>query len=337
MSEKDCKLDYSKLRVAVLIPCYNEEQTVGKVISDAKHFLPGAAIYVFDNNCTDRTAQIAADSGAVVIREKRQGKGFVVASMFDKVIADYYLMIDGDDQLPVEVAPEMIRMLEDHEADIVVANRLESYGKTIKARPFHHTGNRIVRFLINTSFSSKIKDPMSGMRAFNYEAVTGLPFLSTGFEIETEITLQALFRKMVIKELDITVRERPEGSFSKVRTIRDGISVLLTILLLLKAYRPMTFFGLIGLGLFAGGLVTGLFQFWDYLLTGEIGQPFILIVAGIMILAGFLFGLTGMIIHTVNYRILESSTIALKMFRHLNSRLVGSTKMESHNSKEGER
>lgn len=320
-------------KVAVLIPCYNEEQTVGKVIRDARRFLPGAAIYVFDNNCADRTAQIATEAGASVIREKRQGKGFVVASMFDKVVADYYLMIDGDDTYPMDAAPEMLRLLFEEKADIVVANRLKSY-KSTQVRPLHFFGNRLVRFLINSSFGSDIKDPMSGMRAFSLEAVQALPFLSTGFEIETEMTVQSLFRRLVIKELDIQYRDRPRGSFSKLNTVRDGFSVLVTILLLLKAYKPMTFFGLIGLLSLFGGIATGLFEFWEYSRTGFIDQPLIIIAAGLMILIGFLFGLTGMIIHTVNYRILESSAIALKMFRHLNARFAGSSASDMYNCKE---
>ena len=302
--------------IAVLIPCYNEEKTIGKVIRDMEKALPGANIYVFDNNCTDRSAEIAEEEGAVVIKEKRQGKGFVIASMFDKIVADYYVMIDGDDTYPAEFSSKMIEMLRNEEADIVVANRLASYHKT-NVRPFHHYGNKMVRFLINSIFGANIKDPMSGFRTFTYDSVSALPFLSSGFEIETEITIQALFRGLVIKEIDIPYRNRPEGSYSKLNTFTDGFSVLVEIFMLLKAYKPMTFFGLIGFLFFLLGLSFGWVVVSGFFETSFIIHMLLSILTILLVIAGLIFVVTGVIIHTINYRILEASTITLKYVRHL--------------------
>ncbi|MBN2290461.1 MAG: glycosyl transferase, partial [Candidatus Glassbacteria bacterium] len=256
------------------------------------------------------------------IREKRQGKGYVISSMFDKILADYYVMIDGDNTYPAEYSSKMVGMLIDEEADIVVANRLEGYHET-RVRPFHHFGNRLVRFLINSIFSARIKDPMSGFRAFTYDAVAALPFLSTGFEIETEITIQALFRKLVIREIDIPYRDRPEGSYSKLNTFSDGISVLVEIFMLLKAYKPMTFFGTIGILFFLSGMATGWVVVLEFIGTGFITHVPLAILTILLIMAGFIFAVTGIIIHTVNYRILEASTITLKYIRHLRDFLAG--------------
>ena len=304
------------LPIAVLIPCYNEEKTIAKVVRDFRAILPEAGIFVFDNNSTDRTADLAHSEGAMVIKEKRQGKGFVVSSMFDKIVAEYYLMVDGDDTYPADVAEGMIEILKNEEADIVVANRLESYHYT-RVRPFHHLGNKLVRFLINLSFSARIKDPMSGYRAFTYEAITALPFLSTGFETETELTVQALFRRLKIKEIDIIYRDRPKGSYSKLKTFSDGWSVLVTIFMLLKAYKPMTFFGLIGFIFFFSGLASGWVAVKEFLSAGSSFQLPLSIFAGLLILAGFIFAVTGIIIHTINYRILEASNISLKLMKHM--------------------
>ena len=298
-------------KVAVLIPCYNEEKTIGKVISDFKNFLPDADIFVFDNNSSDKTAETARISGATVIPEKRQGKGYVIASMFEKLVYDYYIMADGDDTYPAEYAPEMLKILQEDKADIVVGNRLKSYSDT-DTRAFHTFGNKLVRVAINIMLGSKIKDPMSGYRAFNYNAIQKLPFMASGFDIETEMTIQALHQNLVINEIDIKYRDRPEGSESKLNTFSDGIKVLVKIFLLAKAYKPLTLFGFLGLLSVACGILffgMNIFQM-DRLEQHLLGYG--------LILAGFIFILSGVVIHTINYRILEGQVLMFKYQSHQN-------------------
>ena len=234
-------------KIAVLIPCYNESKTIEKVVKDYKEVLPEADIYVYDNNSTDGTDEIARKAGAIVKYEYRQGKGNVIRSMFKDIDADCYLMIDGDDTYPKENAREMCDLVLNKGADMVVGDRLSSTYFTENKRPFHNIGNRLVRWLINSLFKGHINDIMTGYRAFSYEFVKTFPVLSKGFEIENEMTIHALDKNMYIEEIPVEYRDRPEGSVSKLNTYSDGIKVLKTIGTLFKEYKPTIFFGFISL------------------------------------------------------------------------------------------
>lgn len=236
-------------KIAVLVPCYNEEKTVKKVAEDFMAALPEATIYVYDNNSTDRTYEIASSLGerVVVRREYRQGKGNVVRSMFRQIDADCYIMIDGDDTYPAEHAREMVNLVLNEGYDMVIGDRLSSTYFQENKRRFHGFGNKLVRDLINSLFKSDIKDIMTGYRAFSYDFVKMMPIISGGFEIETEMTINALDKKFNIKEIPINFRDRPKGSVSKLNTFSDGIKVLKTIAVMFKEYRPMMFFGIIAL------------------------------------------------------------------------------------------
>lgn len=234
-------------KIAVLIPCYNEAQTIGKVITDVQHFLPEAVIYVYDNNSTDATAEIAEKAGAVVRFEHQQGKGNVIRRMFREIDAQCYLMIDGDDTYPLDCAREMVDRVLTHNADMVVGDRLSSTYFTQNKRPFHNFGNSLVRGSINYLFHSNIKDIMTGYRAFNYLFVKTFPVLSKGFEIETEMTIHAVHNNMQVENVIVDYRDRPAGSESKLNTYTDGFRVIRMIIRLFKNYKPLAFFGLISL------------------------------------------------------------------------------------------
>ena len=238
----DIKLD----KVAVLIPCYNESKTIGKVVADFKKVLPEAKIYVYDNNSKDGTDEIAREAGAIVRYEYRQGKGNVIRRMFEEIDAECYLMVDGDDTYPAEPAREMVDKVLLRKADMVVGDRLSSTYFEENKRPFHNFGNSIVRWSINTLFKNDIKDIMTGYRAFSYVFVKTFPVLSKGFEIETEMSIHAVDKNMFVENVVIDYRDRPEGSESKLNTYSDGIKVLMTIIRLFKTYRPGLFFGIIG-------------------------------------------------------------------------------------------
>lgn len=234
-------------KIAVLIPCYNEVQTIEKVITDVQHFLPEAVIYVYDNNSTDATAEIAQKAGAVVRFEHQQGKGNVIRRMFREIDARCYLMIDGDDTYPLDCAREMVDRVLTHNADMVVGDRLSSTYFTENKRPFHNFGNSLVRGSINYLFHSNIKDIMTGYRAFNYLFVKTFPVLSKGFEIETEMTIHAVHNNMQVENVIVDYRDRPAGSESKLNTYTDGFRVIRMIIRLFKNYKPLAFFGLISL------------------------------------------------------------------------------------------
>lgn len=234
-------------KIAVLIPCYNEAQTIEKVITDVQHFLPEAVIYVYDNNSTDATAEIAQKAGAVVRFEHQQGKGNVIRRMFREIDARCYLMIDGDDTYPLDCASEMVDRVLTHNADMVVGDRLSSTYFTENKRPFHNFGNSLVRGSINYLFHSNIKDIMTGYRAFNYLFVKTFPVLSKGFEIETEMTIHAVHNNMQVENVVVDYRDRPAGSESKLNTYTDGFRVIRMIIRLFKNYKPLAFFGLISL------------------------------------------------------------------------------------------
>lgn len=229
-------------KIAVLIPCYNEEKTIGKVIRDAKAALPEATIYVYNNNSKDRTAEIAAAEGAIVRNEYMQGKGNVIRRMFREIDALVYIMVDGDDTYPMESAPEMVDLVLNHNSDMVVGDRLSSTYYEENKRPFHNFGNNLVRGSINKLFKCNIRDIMTGFRAFSYEFVKTFPVLSKGFEIETEMTIHAVYNNMQIDNVIIDYRDRPEGSESKLNTFADGFKVLRTIARLYRSYKPFGFF-----------------------------------------------------------------------------------------------
>lgn len=231
-------------KIAVLIPCYNEEKTIAKVVREAKEALPEAAVYVYDNNSKDRTVEFAREAGAIIRYEYMQGKGNVIRRMFREIEAECYIIVDGDDTYPMKCAREMADKVLSHNADMVVGDRLSSTYFTENKRPFHNFGNSIVRSSINSLFNCNIKDIMTGYRAFSYGFVKTFPILSTGFEIETEMTIHAVYNNLQIENVVVDYRDRPEGSESKLNTFSDGIKVLRTIVKLYRDYKPFGFFGL---------------------------------------------------------------------------------------------
>ncbi len=230
-------------KIAVLIPCYNEEKTIAKVVRDAREALPEAVVYVYDNNSSDRTVELAREAGAVIRYEYMQGKGNVIRRMFREIEAECYIMVDGDDTYPMEYAREMVDKVLNRNADMVVGDRLSSTYFTENKRPFHNFGNSVVRSSINRLFNCEIKDIMTGYRAFSYGFVKTFPVLSTGFEIETEMTIHAVYNNLQIENVIVDYRDRPEGSESKLNTFSDGFKVIRTILKLYKDYKPLGFFG----------------------------------------------------------------------------------------------
>lgn len=286
-------------RIAILIPCFNEAKTIAKVIKDYKTVLPKADIYVYDNNSTDDTSEIAKKSGAIVKHEYRQGKGNVIRSMFRDIDADCYLMIDGDDTYPAENAKEMCELVLDGKADMVIGDRLSSTYFKENKRPFHNFGNRIVRFLINKLFKNDIKDIMTGYRAFSYDFVKNFPILSKGFEIETEMTIHAVDKNFKIIEIPVSYRDRPEGSSSKLNTYSDGFKVLKTIATLFKEYKPMSFFGIIAILLFIMATILFIPVFDSYLDTGLVERFPTLIVSGFIYVGSILSFTVGIILQVI--------------------------------------
>ena len=288
-----------KDRAAVLIPCYNESRTIEKVVRDFRRALPEAAIYVYDNNSSDGTAEIAANAGAIVRRERMQGKGNVIRRMFREIDADCYVMADGDDTYPAENAPELVRLVLEEQADMVVGDRLSSTYFTENKRPFHNVGNSLVRASINMLFRSEIKDIMTGYRAFSYAFVKTYPVLSRGFEIETDMSIHAINRNMLVRNVVIDYRDRPDGSVSKLNTYSDGVKVLLTIARLFKNYRPFAFFGVISLvlALLSAGFMIPVLS--EFLATGLVPRFPTLIVCAVTLLAALLLFISGLILSTL--------------------------------------
>ena len=286
-------------KIAVLIPCYNESKTIAKVIKDYKKVLPKADIYVYDNNSTDGTDEIARKAGAIVKYEYRQGKGNVIRSMFKNIDADCYLMIDGDDTYPKENAKEMCDLVLEGKADMVIGDRLSSTYFTENKRPFHNFGNKLVRGLINTLFKSNIRDIMTGYRAFSYEFVKTFPVLSKGFEIETEMTIHALDKNFLLKEIPVEYRDRPAGSVSKLNTYSDGFRVLKTIARLFKEYKPTVFFSIISLIFLVISLGFGIPVFIEYFETGLVPRFPTLIFAGFMLIIAILLFICGLILEVL--------------------------------------
>ena len=283
-------------KIAVLIPCYNEEATVEKVVRDAKAALPEAVVYVYNNNSTDRTAELAAAAGAVVRDEYMQGKGNVIRRMFREIEAECYIMVDGDDTYPMDAAPAMARRVLERKADMVVGDRLSSTYFQENKRPFHNMGNSLVRGSINRIFGCDIQDIMTGYRAFSYDFVKTFPVLSKGFEIETEMTIHAVYNNMQIENEVITYRDRPEGSESKLNTYSDGIKVLLTILRLFRNYKPMMFFGLLAavLSILSVGFFIPILV--DFVHTGLVAKFPTLFVCGFVMLSAIQSLFAGLIL-----------------------------------------
>ena len=286
-------------KVAVLIPCYNESKTIAKVVSDYKRALPEAVIYVYDNNSTDGTDEIASQAGAIVRYEYQQGKGNVIRSMFREIDAECYLMVDGDDTYPAECAKELVDRVLYHGADMVVGDRLSSTYFTENKRPFHNFGNSLVRKSINLLFKSDIKDIMTGYHAFNYRFVKSFPVLSKGFEIETEMSIHAIDKNMQIENVIIEYRDRPEGSESKLNTYLDGFKVLKTILRLFRNYKPMAFFGSLSVMLMVIAIAFFVPILLDYWETGLVPRYPTLFVCGFVALAAIQSFFSGMILSSI--------------------------------------
>ena len=288
------------MKIAVLIPCYNEELTIEKVINDFKKELPESDIYVYNNNSKDKTKEIATNLGVIVKDEYKQGKGNVVRSMFYDIDADIYVMVDGDDTYPAEFVHELIKPVASGEADMCIGDRLSNgtYQKENK-RPFHEFGNNIVKKSINVLFKTELKDIMTGYRVFNKKFVKNMPVMSPKFEIETEMSLYALDKKYIIKEIPIIYRDRPEGSESKLNTVSDGIKVVKTIFKMYKDYNPFKFFGIIALVFLALGLIVGVPVIREYAITKYITKVPSAILATGLITLSVIIGQCGIVLDTV--------------------------------------
>lgn len=287
-------------KVAVLVPCWNEAETIGKVVKDFRQALPDAEVYVYDNNSTDGTAEIAAAAGAIVEREPRQGKGNVLRSMFRDIDADCFVLVDGDDTYPAESAPEMVRLVLEGHADMVVGDRLSATYAQENKRRFHGFGNDLVRRMVNRMFHGRVPDIMTGYRAFGRGFVKTFPVLSKGFEIETEMTIHALDKNLLVESVPVAYRDRPAGSASKLKTIPDGIRVLLTIVNLCKNYRPLLFFSMLGSVFLAGSAILLLPVLVEYAETGLVPRFPSLIVSGVFLSVGILLWGTGLMLDTIN-------------------------------------
>ena len=289
-------------KIAVLIPCYNESQTIEKVVKDFKRVLPEAVVYVYDNNSTDGTDEIARKAGAVVRYEYQQGKGNVIRRMFRDIDAQCYVMADGDDTYPAEFSVEMVEKVLNRNVDMVVGDRLSSTYFQENKRPFHNSGNALVRYAINKLFQTDIKDIMTGYRAFSYMFVKSFPVVSKGFEIETEMSIHAADKNMFVENVVIEYRDRPEGSESKLNTFQDGWKVIRTILRLFRTYKPKTFFGLMSTVLMILGIGFMLPVLMDYLNTGLVERYPTLFVCCFVILTAIISWFSGQILHTIRWK-----------------------------------
>ena len=304
-------------KIAVLIPCYNEAATIDKVVRDFRAALPEAVVYVYDNNSTDGTGDIARAAGAVVRRERRQGKGNVIRTMFRDVEARCYLMVDGDDTYPAEQARQLTDAVLLEGADMAVGDRLSSTYFTENKRPFHNSGNVLVRGLVNRFFHGHIVDIMTGYRAFSRLFVKSFPVLSKGFEIETEMSIHALDKNLRLVSVPVDYRDRPAGSQSKLNTYSDGAKVLMTIFRLVKDYKPLAFFSVVSLVLMAAAAVLFLPVFLEYLDTGLVERFPTLIVAGFLAVGGLLTFCCGLILDTVIKKERQNFELWLNLLRTL--------------------
>lgn len=283
-------------KIAVLIPCYNEEKTIEKVVTDVRNALPEATVYVYDNNSTDRTAQLAWEAGAVIRQEYAQGKGNVIRRMFREIDAQCYLMVDGDDTYPLDCARDMVNQVLERHADMVVGDRLSSTYFTENKRPFHNFGNSLMRACINSLFRADIKDIMTGYRAFSYEFVKTFPVFSKGFEIETEMTIHAVNYNMQVENVIVEYRDRPEGSVSKLNTFQDGAKVIRKMIQLYKNYKPLKCFSLIAIFFTIVAAILFAPILLEYLETGLVPRFPTLIVCGFLVMAAIQAFFSGMVL-----------------------------------------
>ncbi len=297
-------------KIAVLLPCHDEQATIGKVIDDFRRALPEATIYVFDNCSTDETAIVARQHGAEVLYEPRKGKGYVIEGMFNRIDADYYVMADGDDTYPAEQVRLLLDPVTKGHADMMVGARLTRFdGQSF--RPLHVIGNKLVRGLINGMFHANLSDILSGYRVFNRRVVRSLPVVSSGFEVETELTVHALYYRLMIDEVQVPYRGRPEGSSSKLRTFRDGMRVLWKLFHLVRAYKPLTFFGSVGIVFFLLGILAGIPPIHGYIASGYTRVerfPLAILATGLMLLSAGCITL-GLLLHAMNWRLKELHNI----------------------------
>lgn len=298
-------------QIAVLIPCYNESKTIAKVVRDFRAALPEAVIYVYDNNSTDHTDEIAREAGAVVRYEHMQGKGNVVRRMFQEIDAHCYIMADGDDTYPAEFAPEMAKKVLERHVDMVVGDRLSSTYFEENKRPFHNFGNTLVRKSINILFNNHIMDIMTGYRAFSYRFVKTFPVLSKGFEIETEMSIHAVHKNLFVENTVITYRDRPEGSVSKLNTYSDGFKVLKTIFRLFRTYKPLSFFGFLAAVLMLLAVLNFLPVLVTYARTGLVPQFPTLIVCGFASIAAIQSLFIGLQLQTIQQKNRQDFELAL--------------------------
>lgn len=305
------------MTVAVLIPCFNESKTIEKVVMDFRRELPDADIYVYDNNSTDHTDVIAKAAGAIVRYEYRQGKGNVIRSMFRDIEADCYLMVDGDDTYSAEKAKEMVNLVTNKHIDMVIGDRLSSTYFEENKRPFHNSGNIIVKNLVNHLFHGNIKDIMTGFRAFSKIFVKSFPILSKGFEIETEMTIHALDKNFSTYSVPIEYRDRPKGSPSKLNTYSDGIKVLKTIFRLYKDYRPFSFFCILSCILALISSILFFPVFLGYLETGLVQRMPTLVTSGFLILSALLLFVCGLILETEDKKSRQNFEIQINIIKML--------------------
>lgn len=305
------------MKIAVLIPCYNEAATIAKVVRDYRAALPEADIYVYDNNSKDHTDEIAREAGAIVRYEYRQGKGNVIRTMFREIDADCYLMIDGDDTYPAENAREMVNLVLEKKVDMVVGDRLSATYFTENKRPFHNLGNKLVRGLVNTLFKGDIRDIMTGYRAFSYQFVKSFPVISKGFEIETEMTIHALDKNLSLTSIPVEYRDRPEDSVSKLNTYSDGFKVLKTIARLFKEYRPLGFFGIFAALFGVVGLIMFLPVLVEFFATGLVPRFPTLIVSTVLLICALLMLVCGLVLDTVAKKHRQLFEINLNMLNLL--------------------
>lgn len=307
-------------RIAVLVPCWNEGLTIEKVVKDFKRVLPEAVIYVYDNNSTDGTAELAIRAGAVVRHEYRQGKGNVIRSMFRDIDADCYVMVDGDDTYPAENARDMVNLVLEGKADMVIGDRLSSTYFEENKRPFHNSGNVLVRRFINMFWGEnahEVKDVMTGYRAFSPMFVKTFPVLSKGFEIETEMTIHALDKNLLLANVPVTYRDRPKGSVSKLHTFRDGFKVLKTIFMLYKDYQPLRFFSMAALLMALISLILFIPVFHQYMVTGLVPKMPTLVTSGFFMMAALVsFGI-GLVLDTEVKNARKNLEIQMNMIRIL--------------------
>lgn len=307
-------------RIAVLIPCYNEALTIGKVVADWKEALPEATIYVYDNNSSDNTTDIAKAAGAIIRHEHAQGKGNVIRRMFREVEADCYIMIDGDDTYPAEYGREMVNLVLEKDADMVIGDRLSSTYYTENKRLFHNFGNNLVRNSINFLFKTKIRDIMTGYRAFSRQFVKTFPVLSKGFEIETEMTIHAIDKNMRIENVIVDYRDRPAGSESKLSTFSDGFKVLKTLFKLFKNYKPLSFFGTCAAILIIAAFCMFLPVLITYLQTGLVDKLPTLITSGFLAIAALQSFFSGLVLNTLIEKNKQDFEFKLQLIREQETR-----------------